>query len=102
MEHWKVADRQDIQVKIRPLDDRILVKRLEQPEWGPFAIPDTAKAKSLRGVVLAVGPGCRSDEGRRIPLDVKPGDVVYFGPYTDLERDDWVMIREADVRGIEG
>jgi len=88
--------------RLRPLSDRILVRRLDTSDKdGSIVMPEIGKPKSLRGIVLAVGPGKRNAEGERIPVHVEVGQVVYFGPFTDLEHDDWVMIREPDVRGLE-
>ena len=86
---------------LRPLSDRILVERLREPELGPILTPEIAQQKSLRGVIIAVGPGKRNEDGERIPMDVCPGQIVYFGPFIDLEHDDLVVIRQADIRGIE-
>lgn len=86
---------------IRPLDDRILVRRIPAENTNQIVVPDVAEPRSTRGVVLAVGPGKRNEEGKRIKCDVLPGQIVHFGPYTDLDRDDWVMIREGDVRLVE-
>jgi chaperonin GroES len=87
---------------IRPLSDRIVVKRLPDPN-SPSSIievPERAETKSLRGLVLAVGPGRRAEDGSRIPVDVRPGQTVLFGPLNDYELDDLCFIREADVRVV--
>ena len=74
-------------MKIRPLHDRILIKRLEEQEQkkGGIIIPDTAKEKPQEGKVIAVGNGKVSDEGKKIPLDVKAGDKILFGKYSGSE-----------------
>jgi chaperonin GroES len=74
-------------MKIRPLHDRILIKRLEEQEQkkGGIIIPDTAKEKPQEGKVIAVGNGKVNDEGKKIPLDVKAGDKILFGKYSGSE-----------------
>ena len=95
-------------VNVRPLADRILVRRLEEQESkkGGIIIPDTAKEKPLEGEVIAVGPGRTNEEGKRIPLEVKKGDRVLIGKYsgTDvkLEGTEYVILREDDVLAIVG
>ncbi|RMH58953.1 MAG: co-chaperone GroES [Candidatus Hydrogenedentota bacterium] len=92
--------------KVRPLNDRVLVKRLEQKEQkkGGIIIPDTAKEKPQEGEVVAVGPGKTGDDNQRIPLEVKKGDRVLFGKYsgTDVKIDDeeYVIMREDDILAI--
>ena len=89
--------------KIRPLYDRVLVKRLETEEKtkGGIIIPDTAKEKGQTGEVIAVGSGRISKDGKITPLIVKEGDTVYFGKYsgTDLG-EDHIIIREDEILGI--
>jgi chaperonin GroES len=91
--------------KIRPLHDRIIVKRIKEDEKtkGGIIIPDTAKEKPQQAKVVAVGSGKRED-GKVIPLDVKAGDTVLFGKYSGteikLDGDDVLIIREEDVLGI--
>jgi len=89
--------------KIRPLYDRVLVKRLETEEKtkGGIIIPDTAKEKGQTGEVIAVGSGRISKDGKITPLIVKEGDTVYFGKYsgTDLG-EDHMIIREDEILGI--
>ncbi len=93
-------------MKIRPLNDRILVKRLEEEEKtkGGIIIPDTAKEKPAEGEVVAVGPGKMNDAGERIAMDVKVGDRVLFSKYggTDVKLDgeDYLIMREDDILGI--
>ena len=93
-------------MKIRPLQDRIIVKRLEGEEKtkGGIIIPDTAKEKPIEGKVIAVGAGALNKEGKRTPLEVKSGDRVLFGKYagTEIKIDDQehVILREDEVLGI--
>ena len=93
-------------MKIRPLQDRILVKRIEEEEStaGGIIIPDTAKEKPQEGKVVAVGNGVICDDGKLQKLDVKKGDRVLFGKFagTDvtLEDEEHLIIREDDVLGI--
>ena len=91
---------------LRPLQDRLLVKRLEEKEQvqGGIIIPDTAKEKPQQGKVLAVGPGRVMDDGKLQPIEVKVGDTVVFGKYSGTEvkvdGDDLLIIREDDVLGV--
>jgi chaperonin GroES len=93
-------------MKIRPLNDRILVKRLEEEEKtaGGIIIPDSAKEKPAEGEVVAVGPGKMNDAGERVAMDVKVGDRVLFSKYggTDvkLDGDDYLIMREDDILGV--
>ena len=93
-------------MKIRPLNDRLLVKRLKEEEKtaGGIIIPDSAKEKPAEGEVIAVGPGKTNDKGERVALQVKSGDRVLFSKYggTDvkLDGDDFLIMREDDVLGI--
>ena len=95
-------------MKIRPLHDRILVKRVEEQEVkkGGIIIPDTAKEKPQEGKVVAVGTGKVNDEGKKIPLDVKAGDRILFGKYSGsevkVEDEEYLILREEDVLGIIG
>ena len=92
--------------KIRPLHDRILVKREDEGEEkiGGIIIPDTAKEKPQRGTVEAAGAGKIDDNGKRIPLDVKKGDRILFGKYSGnevkIDGDDYLILREEDVLAI--
>ena len=92
--------------KIRPLQDRLLVKRLEEKEVkkGGIIIPDTAKEKPQEGQVIAVGPGRLGDDGKRIPMEVKAGDKILFGKYSGSEvkvaDEEHLIMREEDVLGI--
>jgi len=93
-------------MKIRPLQDRILVQRVEEEEKtaGGIIIPDTAKEKPQEGKVIAVGNGKVTDDGKVHPLDVKAGDRVLFGKYAgtevNIEGEEHLIIREDDVLGI--
>lgn len=95
-------------MKVKPLHDRILVKRVEAEEKvkGGIIIPDTAKEKPLEGKVVAVGAGRLDDNGKRIPLDVKVGDRVLIGKYagTEIKIEDveHVIVREEEVLGVIG
>ena len=95
-------------MKIKPLYDRILVKRIEEKEQkrGGIIIPDTAKEKPMEGKVIAAGTGRLEKDGTRTPLDVKVGDVVLFGKYAGteikLDDDEHVILREDEVLGIIG
>jgi chaperonin GroES len=89
--------------RLKPLGDRLLVKRIEQEERtaGGIIIPDAAKEKAQTGSVLAVGAGRRDTSGALIPMDVKVGDVIYFGKYAGTEAGvDHLIIREDEVLGI--
>jgi chaperonin GroES len=93
-------------MKIRPLHDRILVKRMEEQEVkkGGIIIPDTAKEKPQEGKVIAVGTGKVGEDGKKIPLDVKAGDKILFGKYSGsevkVEDEEYLILREEDVLGI--
>jgi chaperonin GroES len=93
-------------VKVRPLHDRILVTRIdaEAKTPGGIIIPDTAREKPQEARVVAVGPGKTGDDGKRVPLDVKPGDRILFGKYTGndvvIDGEDHLIMREEDVLAI--
>jgi len=93
-------------MKIRPLHDRIIVKRLDEEETtkGGIIIPDSAKEKPMEGEVIAVGNGKKTDDGKLINLDVKAGDRVLFSKYagTEVKIDgvEHLMMREDDVLGV--
>jgi len=93
-------------VKIRPLHDRILVKRIEEEEVrrGGIIIPDTAKEKPQEGKVIAVGGGKILDNGQKVALDVKAGDRILFGKYSGsevkIEDEEYLILREDDVLGV--
>ena len=92
--------------KVRPLHDRILIKRIEEQETvkGGIIIPDSAKEKPQEGEVIAVGHGKKTDEGKTLPLDVKAGDRILFGKYsgTDITIDDeeYLILREEEVLAV--
>lgn len=93
-------------MKIRPLNDRILVKRLEEEEKtaGGIIIPDSAKEKPAEGEIVAIGPGKLSDAGERVAMDVAVGNRVLFSKYggTDVKLDgeDYLIMREDDILGV--
>jgi chaperonin GroES len=93
-------------MKIRPLQDRVIVKRLEEEAKtkGGIIIPDTAKEKPAEGIVIAVGKGKTGDDGKLIKLDVKAGDRILFGKYsgTEVKIDgvEHLIMREDDILGI--
>ena len=92
--------------KIKPLQDRILVRRLEEKEVkkGGIIIPDTAKEKPQEGEVLAVGPGGRDENGKLTPLDLKVGDRILFGKWSGteikLDGEELLIMKESDVMGV--
>ena len=91
---------------VRPLHDRILVKRIEEKETakGGIIIPDTAKEKSQEGEVIAVGHGKKTEEGKVIPLDVKSADRILFGKYSGteikIEDQEYLILKEEEVLGV--
>ena len=93
-------------MNVKPLADRILVRRLEEQEEkrGGIIIPDTAKEKPQQAEVVAVGPGRITDDGKRVALEVKKGDKILFGKYSGTEikidGEDYLIMREDDVLGI--
>ncbi len=92
-------------MKIKPLQDRILVERVEEEvKKGGIIIPDTAKEKPQQGKVIAVGPGRLDDKGNRIPMEVKKGDYILFGKYSGNEirigDEEYLIMREDDVLAI--
>ena len=93
-------------MKIRPLYDRIVVKRMEQSEelQGGLFIPDSAKEKPKEGEVMAVGKGKRLKDGKLVPLDVKAGDRILFGKYTGsdikVDGEEFLIMQEDDVLGV--
>jgi chaperonin GroES len=95
-------------MKLRPLHDRIIVKRLEEERKsaGGIVIPDTAAEKPSTGEVIAVGPGKTDDHGKLLPMGVKSGDKILFGKYSGqefkMEGQDLLHMREDDVIGIVG
>jgi chaperonin GroES len=93
-------------MKVRPLNDRIVVRRLDEGEQrvGGIIIPDTAKEKPQQGKVIAVGAGKIKDDGKRIPLDVKADDTILFGKYSGqeikLDGEEYLIMREDEVLAI--
>jgi chaperonin GroES len=93
-------------MKIKPLHDRVLVKRIEEEEKtkGGIIIPDTAKEKPQMGEVIAAGGGKKTEDGKTIPLDVKKGDKVLFSKYAGtevkIEGDELLIMREEDILGV--
>ena len=93
--------------KIRPLHDRVIVKRIQEEEKskGGIIIPDTAKEKPQEGKVVAAGPG-KQEDGKVIPVGVKPGDKILFGKYSGTEvkvnGEDLLIMKESDILGIVG
>jgi len=90
----------------RPLQDRVLIRRIEQDEKtaGGIIIPDTAKEKPQEGEVIAVGPGARDENGKLVPLDVKKGDRILFGKWSGTEvkidGEDLLIMKESDIMGV--
>src|SRR5438445_9277545 len=91
---------------VRPLHDRIIVRRLVEGEQksGAIIIPDSAKEKPQRGEVIAAGNGKVKDDGKRVPLDVKAGDLILFGKYASqeikLDGEEYLIMREDEVLGV--
>ena len=90
----------------RPLGDRVVIRRVDEvaKTKGGIIIPDTAKEKPQEGEVIAIGPGARDEDGRRIPMDLKPGDQILFGKWSGseikLEGEDLLIMKESDILGI--
>ena len=93
-------------MKIKPLHDRVVVRRIDEEERSPggVIIPDTAKEKPMQGVVLSVGPGARDESGKRIAPDVGEGDTILFGKWSGTEvkidGEELIIMKESDVMGI--
>lgn len=93
-------------LKLRPLYDRLVVKRLEEDEksTGGIIIPDSAKEKPQKGEVVAAGNGKKTEEGKTIPLDVKTGDRILFGKYSGneikMDGDEYLILREDEVLAV--
>ena len=93
-------------MKFRPLQDRVLVRRIEQEEKtaGGIIIPDTAKEKPMEGEVIAVGPGARGEDGKLHALDVKAGDRILFGKWSGsevkIDGEELIIMKESDILGI--
>ena len=90
----------------RPLGDRVVVRRVEEEAKtkGGIIIPDTAKEKPQEGEVIAVGPGARDEEGKRVPMDVKAGDRILFGKWSGsevkIDGEDLLIMKESDILGV--
>ena len=93
-------------MKLRPMHDRIIVKRVEEESVtaGGIFIPETAKEKPQKGEIMAVGNGKKTEDGKVIPLDVKVGDKVLFGKYSGtevkIEGEEYLIMREDDILGV--
>jgi chaperonin GroES len=93
-------------MNVRPLHDRVIVQRLDEGEQriGGIIIPDTAKEKPQQGKVIAVGNGKTTEDGKRLAMEVKAGDVILFGKYSGqeikLDGEEYLIMREEDVLGI--
>jgi chaperonin GroES len=93
-------------MRARPLHDRVLLKRIEEKEAvkGGIIIPDTAKEKPMEGEVISAGPGKITEDGKRLPMDLKAGDRVLFGRYagTEIKIDDeeYVIMREEEILAV--
>lgn len=93
-------------MNIRPLHDRVIVKRIEETETkrGTLFIPDSAKEKPQQGEVKAVGTGRLSEKGERVAMEVKPGDRILFGKYggseVKVDGEEWLILREDEILGV--
>jgi chaperonin GroES len=93
-------------MKFRPLHDRVVIERIdaEAKTAGGIIIPDTAQEKPQQGKVTAVGPGCRDESGKLIPIDVKVGDRILFGKWsgTEVKIDgvEYLIMKESDIMGV--
>ena len=91
---------------MKPLHDRIIVRRIEEGEQkvGGIIIPDSAKEKPQQGKVIAVGAGKIKDDGKRVPLDVKEGDTILFGKYSGqeikMDGEEYLIMREEEILGV--
>jgi chaperonin GroES len=93
-------------MKLRPLQDRVLIRRVE-PETktsGGIFIPDTAQEKPMEGEVVSCGPGARGEDGKLVPMEVKPGDRVLFGKWSGaevkLDGEELMIMQETDIMGV--
>jgi chaperonin GroES len=93
-------------LKMKPLGSRVVVEPIEQEDITPsgLVLPETAKEKPQKGKILSVGPGDRDEEGKRIPMDVKVGDVILFAKYSGteikVESDKYLILKESDILAI--
>jgi chaperonin GroES len=105
---FSTQKRSETPMKMTPLSDRVLVRRLEGAEEkrGGIIIPDTAKEKPQQGEIIAVGPGRMTDDGKRVTPEVKKGQQVLIGKYTGTEvkidGEEYIILREDDILGIVG
>ena len=90
----------------RPLGDRVVIRRVEEASKtkGGIFIPDNVKEKPQEGEVVAVGPGARDEDGKRVPMDVKAGDLILFGKWSGTEvkidGEDLIIMKESDILGV--
>jgi len=95
-----------LKLKLRPLGSRVVVQPIEQEDITPsgLILPETAKEKPQKGKILSTGPGDRDEEGKRIPMDVKAGDVVLFARYSGteikIESEKYLILKESDILAI--
>jgi chaperonin GroES len=93
-------------MKLRPLQDRVLIRRVdaETKTAGGIFIPDNVQEKPVEGEIVAVGPGSRGDDGKLVPMDVKPGDRVLFGKWSGtevkLDGEELMIMKESDIMGV--
>ena len=93
-------------MKLRPLQDRVLIRRVdaETKTAGGIFIPDNVQEKPVEGEIVAVGPGSRGDDGKLVPMDVKPGDRVLFGKWSGtevkLDGEELIIMKESDIMGV--
>jgi chaperonin GroES len=101
-----MATATQVKTKLRPLHDRVLIKRLEEQDerHGSIIIPDTAKEKPQEGKVIAVGTGKVTEDGKRLPLTVKAGDRILFGKYSGsevkIDGTEYLIMKEEDILGV--
>lgn len=103
-----MAAKKKSRVKVRPLGDRVLARRMEEAEQvrGGIIIPDTAKEKPMEAEIVAIGEGKRLDDGARAPVEVSIGDTVLIGKYAGVEikfdDEDYLILKEDEILGIVG
>ncbi len=99
-------NRRILSMAFRPLGDRVVIRRVEEEAKtkGGIIIPDTAKEKPQEGEVIAVGPGARDEDGKRVPMDVKVGDRILFGKWSGsevkLDAEELLIMKESDILGV--
>ena len=102
--NFKLEDR--MKLNLKPLGSRVVIQPIEQEDITPsgLILPETAKEKPQKGKILSTGPGDRDEEGKRIPMDVKAGDVVLFAKYSGteikIESDKYLILKESDILAI--